>query len=60
MTDFQNKPAPGVLGPQKNGEARPAGGSRETVLLSDHPDVSPQPAETLVSSPTASALATNV
>src|ERR1700721_939697 len=60
MTDFENKPAAGVPAPQKNGEARPGGGSRETVLLSDHPDVSPQPAETLVSSPIAPALATNV
>jgi len=60
MTDFENKPAAGVPAPQKNGEARPGGGSRETVLLSDHPDVSPQPAETIVSSPIASALATNV
>jgi len=60
MTDFENKPAAGVPAPQKNGEARPGGGSRETVLLSDHPDVPPQPAETVVSSPIASALATNV
>src|ERR1700722_10883021 len=60
MTDFENKPAAGVPAPQKNGEARPGGGPREPVLLSDHPDVSPQPAETIVSSPIASALATNV
>src|SRR6202042_595078 len=60
MTDFENKPAAGVPAPQKNGEARPGGGSRETVLLSDHPDVPPQPAETIVSSPIASALAPNV
>src|SRR3984957_12181333 len=60
MTDFENKPAAGVPAPQKNGEARPGGGSRETVLLSDHPDASPQPAEPIVSSPIASALATNV
>ena len=60
MTDFENKPAAGVPAPQKNGEARPGGGSRETVLLSDHPDVSPPPAETLVSSQIAPALATNV
>ena len=60
MTDFENKPAAGVPGPREGASARPGGGSRETVLLGDVPDVAQPPAETVVSSPNNSGLATNV
>src|ERR1700685_1452559 len=60
MTDFENKPAAGVPGPREGASARPGGGSRETVLLGDVPDVVQPPAETVVSSPNNSGLATNV
>src|SRR6202522_728154 len=60
MTDFENKPAAGVPGPREGASARPGGGSRETVLLGDVPDVAQPPAETGVSSPNNSGLATNV
>jgi serine/threonine protein kinase len=60
MTDFENKPPAGVPGPRKTGESRPGGGSRETILLGENPDVPPLPAETVVSSPIVPALATNV
>src|SRR6202522_1225652 len=46
MTDFENKPAAGVPGPREGASARPGGGSRETVLLGDVPDVAQPPAET--------------
>src|ERR1700677_4007601 len=59
MTDFENKPAAGVPGPREGARARPGGGSRETVLLGDVPAVAPPPAETVVSSPNNSGLATN-
>src|SRR6202161_2132763 len=60
MTDFENKPAAGVPGPREGASARPVGASRETVLLGDVPDVAQPPAETVVSSPNNSGLATNV
>ncbi len=60
MTDFENKPAAGVPGPREGAGARPGGGSRETVLLGDDPDVAPHRAETVVNTQIHSGLATNV
>jgi len=60
MTDFENKPAAGVPGPREGAGARPGGGSRETVLLGDVPDVAPHRAETVVNTQINSGLATNV
>jgi serine/threonine protein kinase len=60
MTDFENKPAAGVPGPREGAGGRPGGGSRETVLLGDVPDVAAHRAETLVNTQTNSSLATNV
>jgi serine/threonine protein kinase len=60
MTDFENQPAAGVPGPREGAGARSGGGSRETVLLGDVPDVAPHRAETVVNTQINSGLATNV